>query len=111
MEDLYVAYEALGLCGDDSIEDARKAYLKLALKLHPDKNPGGDSTDAFQAVARAWGLISKLKAGSIQKTTVIADEVPLSYFRRTKESLFVFYCRCGEHYEVRSFDLIMKTTH
>jgi len=30
-----------------------KSYRRLALKLHPDRNPGRDSTKAFQEV---WAL-------------------------------------------------------
>ena len=31
-------YETLGISKDASLKDIRKAFKKLALKLHPDKN-------------------------------------------------------------------------
>jgi molecular chaperone DnaJ len=33
------AYETLGLSRDCSAADVKKAYRKLALRWHPDKNP------------------------------------------------------------------------
>jgi DnaJ family protein B protein 12 len=46
-------YEVLGIEHDAQEVDIRKAYLRLALKLHPDKNNGEFAEAAFKAVAEA----------------------------------------------------------
>ena len=52
-------YEVLGVAKSASQDDIRKAYRKLAKKLHPDLNPGNaESAERFKAVASAHDLLS-----------------------------------------------------
>jgi DnaJ-class molecular chaperone len=37
-------YDTLGLQDYASLEEIRKAYKKMALLTHPDKQPGGDDS-------------------------------------------------------------------
>ncbi len=51
-------YGALDLNGDDdpSEADIKKAYRRLSMLYHPDKNPG--EVDKFQKVSRAYEILS-----------------------------------------------------
>ncbi|XP_022730584.1 chaperone protein dnaJ 49-like [Durio zibethinus] len=51
-------YEILGLEKTCSVEDVRKAYRKLSLKVHPDKNKAPGSEEAFKAVSKAFQCLS-----------------------------------------------------
>ena len=51
-------YEVLGVEKDASAEEIKKAYRKLALRHHPDKNEGdGESEEKFKEINEAYSIL------------------------------------------------------
>lgn len=51
-------YEVLGVARDASDADIKKAYHKLVLKYHPDKNPGNkEAEEKFKEVNNAFDIL------------------------------------------------------
>ena len=52
-------YEILGLRRNASLQDVKKRFRQLALRYHPDRNPGDPiSEEAFKLVAEAYHVLS-----------------------------------------------------
>lgn len=52
-------YEVLGVDRNASAGDIKKAYRKLAIQYHPDKNPGDkEAEEKFKEAAEAYGVLS-----------------------------------------------------
>lgn len=82
-------YQVLGLSSDATGEDIKKAYRKLALKWHPDKNPENVSRAEamFKKIAMAYEVLSNPQKRSAYDQGEDSadwsdwDEDPFSIFR------------------------------
>jgi len=79
-------YEILGLKTSASKADIKRAYRRLALKYHPDKNPGNEkqATTIFTAVNRAYSVL--MDKDHIGESFEDIEDVKL-YFKKTFRDL------------------------
>ncbi|XP_010524716.1 PREDICTED: chaperone protein dnaJ 49 isoform X2 [Tarenaya hassleriana] len=67
-------YAILGVKKSCSDEEIRKAYRKLSLKVHPDKNKAPGSEEAFKKVSRAFTCLSDVNSRKQYDQVGLVDE-------------------------------------
>merc|ERR1719213_1575456 len=90
-------YEILGLPKSADEEDVKKAYRKLALKLHPDKNKAPGAEEAFKKVSKAVQCLQDADKKQVYDRYGDEDQMPQQHRQHyqqdfmTPEDLFAAF--------------------
>lgn len=104
-------YEILGVSKEATDSDIKKAYKKLALQLHPDKNHAPGAAEAFKAIGNAAAVLTdpeKRKQYDIRGEEPVQSHNHHTFYARgfesdlTAEELFnMFFGATGQHVYTR----------
>jgi len=78
-------YQALGVSRDASHEEIKKAYRKLALRYHPDRNPNNSEAEkTFKEIGEAYAVL----CDPVKRRAYDQSALGPSGYRRNPEDLF-----------------------
>lgn len=96
-------YQLLTVKPDAPAEDVKRAYRRLVMQLHPDRNREPDASEQFQAVQRAWEILRddktrrKYDAGLALERSLTAPRPKNFLVNRHDDEVFGYRSplRCG----------------
>ncbi|KAL3637302.1 Chaperone protein dnaJ 6 [Castilleja foliolosa] len=71
-------YEILGVEKSATQQEIKRAYYKLALRLHPDKNPDDEAKEKFQQLQRVISILGDEEKRAVYDQTGCVDDVDLA---------------------------------
>ncbi len=82
-------YETLGVSQDASQEEIKKAYRKLAVRFHPDKNPGNTAAEEkFKVISVAYEVLGdEGKRREYDHRSIGGDRNPLQFFNMFNQGM------------------------
>jgi len=100
------AYGIIGLPVGADEKEIRKAYRKLAMKFHPDKNPAGRET--FEKIQKAYETITNTRATQAGGAAGGPDPVSIILMIRTQCILFARHAKILRMYKYAGYPLLLE---
>jgi preprotein translocase subunit Sec63 len=79
-------YTVLGLNRDASEDEIKKAYRKLAMKHHPDRNPEKGAEESFKEAKEAYEILSDAKKRAAVRPVRPRRRRRIGWFRRCRRA-------------------------